>query len=96
MKQILQIEADFDKPELLRNMVERIATRRPDIGFYQQPVPSSQVALETSTTEVYVCGSLSIKERGNSMQLHFDSNFMFTCIKSKHTLYEMTWSVSLS
>ena len=28
MKQILHIEADFDKPELLKNMVEELVTRK--------------------------------------------------------------------
>lgn len=96
MKQVLHIEADIDKPELLKNMVEKMVSRRTDRGFFTEPVPASHEALKTSSTEAYVCGSLLLREKKNSIRLHFDSSFLFTCIKSKNSMYEVTWSVSLS
>lgn len=60
MKQHLHISAAFDEPEFVQNLVERLAYRRYELGFSNEKVPSGFKALETSTTETYVSGTMAI------------------------------------
>ena len=96
MKQILHIEADFDKPELLKSMVEKLVMRRNESNKPFTVTPLHHKAIETSSTEAYVCGSVSINEDETAIKMPFDSSFIFTCIKGANKLYEVTWSMSLS
>lgn len=96
MKQILHIAADFDKPELLKSMVEKLALRRNEANRKNKISPVEHEALETSSTEAYVCGSISMDDEGEQIKMPFDSSFLFTCIKSFNGSYEVTWSSSLS
>ncbi len=95
MKQNLHIEADFDKPELLKDMVEKLVIRHNEKN--NTPKRTDHEALDISSTEAYVCGSLSIDdEEGNKIKLAFDGSFLFSCIKGINGSYEVTWSSSLS
>jgi len=96
MKQILHIEADFDKPELLKSMVEKLVIRKTESNKPFSVSPQHHKALETSSTEAYVCGSVSINDEENDIKMPFDSSFIFTCIKESNKQYEVTWSMSLS
>ena len=96
MKQILHIEADFDKPELLKSMVEKLVMRRNESNNSNQVSPFQHKALETSSTEAYVCGSVSLNDDETVIKMPFESSFIFTCIKGSNKLYEVTWSMSLS
>ena len=60
MKQELHISAQFDEPEFVQNLVEKLAYRRYDIGYSNEIVPTGYEALETSSTEAYVSGTLHI------------------------------------
>lgn len=97
MKKQLHISASFDQPEFVQNLVERLAYRRFDIGFSQQAVPVGFRALETSSTETYVSGTLHIDETGNDIiHMPFITCFLFTCIKGKTDPYQLSWSFSMN
>ncbi|MEK7225454.1 MAG: hypothetical protein AAB221_07210 [Bacteroidota bacterium] len=97
MKQHLHISAFFDEPEFVQNLVERLAYRRNEIGYGNQAMPCGLKAIETSGTETYVSGTLSI-DAGNSEHINmpFITSFIFTCIKGKSEPYQLIWSSSLS
>ena len=99
MKRNLLISTTFDQPELLRNMVERLADRRYDIGFANEKMPGGWEALETSSTETYVSGTTTIDSNENDsdrINMPFITCFMFTCSKGKDHPYQLNWSASLS
>jgi hypothetical protein len=96
MKQQIHIEADFDKPELLKSMVEKLVTRHTEKNSVRRISPLKHESLDTSSTEAYVSGTISMSEGSSDLKIHFDSSFLFTCIKRNNSLYEVTWSVSLS
>ena len=66
MKQNLHISASFDQPELVQNLVERLAYRRYELGFSKQLMPRGLKAIETSSTETYVSGTMAIDADNSS------------------------------
>jgi hypothetical protein len=97
MKQNLHISASFDQPEFVQNLVERLAYRRYDLGYGNEKVPHGLKALETSSTETYVSGTLAIDAGGNEhINMPFITCFLFTCIKGKTDPYQLIWSSSLN
>jgi hypothetical protein len=102
MKQTLHISAAFDQPELVQNLVERLAYRRYELGFSKEKVPDGFKALETSSTETYVSGTIALDfpadtETGEErINMPFITCFLFTCIKGPSEPYQMIWSNSLS
>lgn len=97
MKKRLHISAAFDQPELLQNLVERLAYRRYELGYSKLAVPNGLKAIETSSTEAYVSGNVGI-DVGNteSINMPFITNFLFTCIKGNSEPYQLIWSSSLN
>src|SRR5215510_1531658 len=102
MKQNLHISAAFDQPEFVQNLVERLAYRRYDLGYCKQQMPTGYKALDTSSTETYVSGTMSIDmssdvgTREDHIEMPFITCFLFTCIKGKSDPYQLIWSSSLS
>ena len=102
MKQTLHITAAFDQPEFLHNLVEQLAYRRYDLGYGKEKLPEGLTALETSSTETYVSGTLAMdlsvneKTREDHIDLPFITSFLFTCIKGEKEPYQLIWSSSLS
>lgn len=102
MKKTLHISAAFDQPEFVQNLVEQLAYRRNEIGYSKQVMPRGFKALETSSTETYVSGTMSIDMSGDRetaedrINMPFITCFMFTCIKGKSDPYQLIWSSSLS
>ena len=100
MNQVLQITAILDQPELLESLVEKLASRRYDIGYSREAVPQDWQAVETSSTETYVSGTLSMSGSMNnddaSVNMPFITSMLFTCIKGKENDYRLLWSSSLS
>lgn len=100
MNKSLQIVAILDKPELLENLVEKLASRRYDIGYSKETVPQNWQAIETSSTETYISGTLSFSGLANnddaSINLPFITSMLFTCIKGREDSYRLLWSSSLS
>lgn len=90
MKQTVQIMVGFDKPTLLKDMVEKLVTS-------QEPNSSlPDGLLQTASTEAYVFGTITLEENEETLSLAFDGSFLFTCIKSADSGFELTWSSSLS
>ncbi len=98
MKQTLHISAALDQPEFVQNLVERLAYRRYDIGYGREKMPPGFKALETSSTETYVSGTLAIDadNENDHFNMPFITAFLFTCIKGKSDPYQLIWSASLS
>ena len=102
MKQTLHITAFFDQPEFLQNLVEQLAYRRYDLGYGKEKLPQGWTALETSSTETYVSGTLGMDITGNvetpaeHINIPFITSFLFTCIKGEKEPYQLIWSSSLS
>ncbi|MEO7984607.1 MAG: hypothetical protein ABI688_11040 [Bacteroidota bacterium] len=102
MKQTLHISAAFDQPEFLQNLVERLAYRRYELGFGNEKMPPGFKALETSSTETYVSGTMAIdfttgdSDSEERINMPFITCFLFTCIKGKTEPYQLIWSSSLN
>ena len=98
MKKDVHISASFDQPEFIQNLVERLAYRRYKLGFENQQMPTGLKALETSSTETYVSGTLGIDfiNEEEHINMPFITCFIFTCIKGKSDPYQLIWSSSLS
>jgi hypothetical protein len=100
MNKSLQIIATLNQPELLESLVEKLASRRYHIGYSYQRVPQDWQALETSSTEAHVSGTLSISGIMNnddaSINMPFITSMLFTCVKGKEDGYHLLWSTSLS
>jgi hypothetical protein len=100
MNQTLHITAILDQPNLLESLVEKLASRRYDIGFSNETLPQDWQAVDTSSTETYVSGTLSFAGSTNnddaSINMPFITPMLFTCIKGKEDHYRLLWSSSLS
>jgi hypothetical protein len=100
MNKSLHITAILDQPGLLESLVEKLATRRYDIGYSNEPVPYGLQSIEPSSIETYLSGTLSFsgltKNENDSINLHFITSMLFTCVKGKEDPYRLAWSCSLS
>ena len=96
MKKSLHITATIDQPEFLEDMVEKLAYRHCDLGYGKQKMPGNHEALETSSTESYVGGTMAMDDSGEHIDMPFVTRFVFTCIKGKDGVYKLLWSSSLS
>lgn len=96
MKTSIQITAILDQPELLENLVEKLAYRRYDIGYGNQKVPISHEALETASSTIYLSGTVEVAEQKEQFNMPFITSFLFTCIKGVDGVYKLAWSSSLS
>ncbi len=90
----------MDQPGLLKTLVEKIASRRYDIGYSNEAVPKNWQAVDTSSAESYVSGTLAfsglINNDDATINMPFITSFLFTCIKGSEDQYSLAWSSSLS
>ena len=96
MNNLIHIAATLDQPDLLENMIEQLAYRRYDLGFGHQKVPVDSEALETSSSSIYLSGTVALKEGDEQLNIPFITNFLFTCVKGDDGIYKLAWSTSLS
>ena len=97
MNHSYSITAMLDQPGMLQEMVERLATRRYDIGYIDEIVPPGWEAIETSSTESYANGTMEIYSKENEViRVPFITRFYFTCAHSKTNSYKLNWILSLS
>jgi len=96
MDKTLHITATLDQPSLLENMVEKLACRRYDIGYGKAKLPQGRKALETSTTETYVSGTVALECEDATINMPFITCFLFTCLKENNNSYKLAFSTSLS
>ena len=97
MNKNLHITAFLDKPDLLEDMVERLAYRHNDSGYVSMQVPRPWKAIESSSTEAFVSGTMQIafneKER---ISMPFITSFLFSCAHASKNPYKLYWSLSLN
>ena len=97
MKKDLHLTASVDKPEILENIIERLANRRYDIGYGRARVPNAWKALETSSVETYMSGTIEFDYNElQRIRIPYITCFLFSCTKVKNDPYELSWSISLS
>lgn len=96
MKKELTISAALDQPALLEDLVEKLACRKYDMGYGKEEMPVNLEALETSSAETYVSGTISFTEKNENINMPFITSFLFTCTKANDDSYKLTWSTSLS
>ncbi len=96
MNNSIHIAATLDKPELLEDFVEKLACRRYDIGYGSAKVPANTEALETSSADIYLSGTVAVAEQNERVNMPFITSFLFTCIKGMDGVYKLAWSSSLS
>ena len=100
INKLLHIDATLDQPGLLENLVEKLASRRYDIGFSNEVLPKDWLAVEVSSAETYASGTLSFSGTFHSddaaINMPFITPMLFTCVKEKNNDYKLLWSCSLS
>lgn len=97
MKKDLHLTASVDKPELLENIIEKLATRRYDMGYGKATVPKTWQALETSSVETYLSGRVEFDyNETQRIRIPYITCFLFSCTKAKNGPYELSWAISLS
>ena len=92
----IAITATLLMPDLLCNIVERLADRHYDNGYILEKVHQGWKAIDTSSIEVFASGEINIFSETDPIHIGFDSSFLFTCTKEKGENYILHWSSSLS
>lgn len=99
MKGSLHITAVVDQPDLLKDLVEKLACRRNDQWSLSTPINMRKM-IDSSSTEAYVSGTIGLDffngVSDEQVNIPFITCFMFTCIKSGNQPYALAWSNSLS
>ncbi|HEY0355439.1 MAG TPA: hypothetical protein VGC29_04495 [Flavisolibacter sp.] len=96
MKRKLHITTSFDQPELLQNMVEKLAYRRTD-GNNQHKRLGEWQMVDTSGIEKYVSGTVELSfSKKQKIKIPFITRFIFSCTKNSNNPYRMNWCMSLS
>ena len=95
MNNSLLINATLDQPALLENLVEKLAQRHCDTGYGKAVVPKNWKAVETSSTDTFVSGTIAMAGEDGVINMPFITRFLFTCIKEKKDTYKLEWSFSL-
>ena len=97
MKKNLHLTATIDRPELLEDMVEKLATRRYETGYGKASVPKTWQALETSSIEAYVSGVIEFDyDEEQRIRVPFITCLVFSCIKEMDEPYQLSWTASFN
>ena len=94
MKKTLRIKATIDEEAFLEDMVEKLALRHNYTGIDKKL--DVKDALETSSNETYVSGTMAIETRNTKINMPFITSFFFTCIKESKDTYSLEWGISMS
>lgn len=99
MKNALHITTTLDHPDLLKNLVEKLAWRRCDAGSDATGLKQRKL-IDTSSTETYVSGTIVLMDEDDNsstcVNMPFITCFLFTCKKEDKDSYNIEWSISLS
>ncbi len=97
MKGSLHITATVDQPDLLKDLVEKLACKRNDTRLSYS---RERKLIETSSTEAYVSGTVELDfcngVNDEKINVPFITCFLFTCKRSGLQGYELAFSQSLS
>lgn len=93
----LHLVASVDKPDVLENIIEKLAIRPNDIGYAKAAVPKSWLALDSSSVEAYISGHIEFDYNEiQRIRIPYTTAFLFSCTKQKNDPYDLKWSFSLS
>ena len=92
----VSVTATLQEQEMLKNLVERLATRNYDVDYSLEKVQPGSKAFETSSIEAYVSVDISLSENNDLFKIPFITCFLFTFIKSNGGKYDLRFSSSLS
>ena len=92
----LAVSVTIDEAPLLKNLVEKLAHRRKDLGYSHEPVPKGWKAIESSTIEAYVSGCMDIQEHEGYLAMTYTTCFSFSCTKALGGPNTLVWVNSLS
>jgi hypothetical protein len=96
MQNAIAITATLIQPRLLKNLVEKLADRRYDLGYSYEKVQLGWQADETSSIEAHVSGDINFSGSNEEINMPFVTSFLFTCTKGKGQDYRLAWISSLS
>ena len=96
MKKSLHVKAIIDHPGFLEDIVEKLAYRHLENRGKKSKMPFNREALETSSTETYVSGTMAIEDSNQQINMPFITRFLFSCIKIDKDVYSLEWGMSLS
>lgn len=96
MKNILLINATFDQPDFVEDLVEKLADKHNDLGYSHALVPADLTPVEISSTETFASGTMALGHADEIINMPFITRFLFTCIKESKGTYKLEWSSSLS
>ena len=96
MNSLLNITAKIDQPVLLEGLVEELARRRHDYGYSDNTKLRNWKAIDTSSIESYIEGTMSLKDGNEGINMPYITSFLFSCSKEIGGDFELTWSISLS
>ena len=96
MKKLLTIITKVDKPDFIENLAEQLASTQESKGFNAFNPTGEWQPIETSTTDIYVGGTVEIVMENEQLNIPYITNFLFTCLKTKDEIYRLEWSSSLS
>ncbi len=83
MKNLLHIAAVLDKPEQLKNIVEKLAFKRVEGAIDHSVLGGEWQPVKTSSVEAYASGVVSVGEGKDQADMPFITSFLFTCIQLK-------------
>ncbi|HWN87908.1 MAG TPA: hypothetical protein VNM35_02555 [Chitinophagaceae bacterium] len=93
MKKTLHIKTTIDEEAFLEDMVEKLALNH---NRKKRSIPGINYALETSSNETYVSGSVDIETAKEQINMPFVTSFLFTCVKVSRDTYSLEWGISMS
>ncbi|HKC37492.1 MAG TPA: hypothetical protein VKB95_15555 [Chitinophagaceae bacterium] len=93
MKKTLHIKTMIDEEAFLEDMIEKLALHHND---KKQSNSGISDALETSSNETYVSGTVAIETADEQINMPFVTSFLFTCIKVTKDTYSLEWGISMS
>lgn len=97
MKRNLHLVASVDKPDVLEDIIEKLAMRSYDFGYGKAVVPKSWQALDSSSVEAYISGHVEFDYNEiQRIRIPYTTAFLFSCTKQKNDPYDLKWSFSLS
>ena len=97
MKKNLHLTATLDQPELLEDMVEKLAARHYETGYAKARVPKTWQAIDTSSIEAYVSGVVEFDyNEEQRIRIPFITCLVFSCTREKNDSYDLSWAASFN
>lgn len=96
MKKAIHIYTRFDQPELLEDLVEKLARRNNESGFIAGPLAGPGQEIHFSSNDTYASGTVDIATAGETFKMPFITRFLFTCTRTQGSDYRLTWAASMS